>query len=146
MRGIEFECSNGYGTILKDLLEPLTFENYDFYIFEDEIIKDDENWILPKVISGRAFRKLISESSYLVIFVHLQVYKKGAKYKPIKDYQDFINSNCDIVFLLSDNSFVEIYAKEVQIIQTLADNAEKLGYNVAVKLSSNDSRTKFKLD
>ena len=144
MRGIEFQFNDGYGYILDKLLLNIPIENYDWYVYENEIIANGTNLCVPNILSSHELKKFIVQDSYYVYFLNLQAYPKGSQNNSIKTFEDFLNSSCEIVFLVNDGMYIEIYAKNHNLILQFIKNAEDIGSeNIFIKTDKNDGRTKL---
>lgn len=74
----------------------------------------------------------------------LQTYFPKGKFYDIHTYQEFVKSDCQILLLVYDCEFVEIYAKEPVISQALYQNAVLHNYSDVVYITdANDERTKM---
>jgi hypothetical protein len=57
-----------------------------------------------------------------MIFVDIKVYPVGKDRASISTFKDFMESNCEIVFLCVDSGFVEIYYKDRKVLDTIHNN------------------------
>lgn len=116
MRGMSFLVPNQYDSVLAKILEGILLEDYIWKIDEDEILLsrngDFKDLFETHILKGQEFRKTVDTNSYLVIFANIQGYFSLENHKDLEIYQDFLNSTCQIVFLICDTIYVEIYAKE----------------------------------
>lgn len=76
-------------------------------------------------MNGKEFSKCISYSDYYLIFADIHAYPLKGKVKTIETYQDFLVSDCDLVFLCADSEFVEVYCKNKKTLQRIVENCEK---------------------
>jgi len=142
MRGIEFQNQEAYGKILDDLFRGIPFEKYDWYIYEDEIHGDSLCKELPQKVNGEQFQQAIRDSEYMVNFINVQVYPKGAKISKLEVYEDFVNSECEIVFLIADVYYMDIYVKDKELLSIFIENAKRCNSeNIIIKTDDNDDRT-----
>ncbi len=124
MIGIQFQIKNEYHTFLSQILKNVETGNCIWKIVEDEVIDHLGNSLFHKdTYSDIEFQNMIERSSYYVIFLNLQLYDQNAKIHPIQNYDDFIHSDCKLILLITDNVFVDIYAKEKQILEVIYENA-----------------------
>jgi Protein of unknown function (DUF2691). len=143
LRGIEFRFPDSHDFNLDRLFRHINLDNYDWYICEHEIIKDDKNMAISEFIDSKGFNEIISEES-LIILVNIQAYPKGAERITLEVYEDFKNSACEIIFLITDVNFVEIYAKNKGIIMQFIENAVQCGCeNILIKTDKDDGRTRL---
>lgn len=143
MRGIECMAPSGYDAKLKHLLNNIPLTDYDWYISETEIIRDDKNQIWPLKMNGHELQNHLEESN-LVIFINMQAYPKGANTSELNVYEDFLNSTCEIIILIYDVRFVEIYVKDKSLIMKFIENMEKCGCTqITIKTDKDDTRTRL---
>lgn len=130
MRGLRFKIANDYGRYLFCVLEESRMESFYWKISETEIYADDANTLLFKsnCLSGSDFKEAISLYNYYIIFANLQAYSSKKDFVELKTYEDFINSKCSIIILISDCEFVEIYAKSLSVIEKIKSNAQRYNF------------------
>jgi hypothetical protein len=106
---------NKRGYYLKDLLEDIPLEKYDWVVFgmNDVYTKDPKVDFLPFGIhTGEELARKLSENEHYIIYLGLLAYPKGqASVNKLKTYEDFMNSNSKLAILIDDSSFVNIYVK-----------------------------------
>ena len=77
-------------------------------------------------------------------FLKIQGYLKECDIKNIHTYKEFVDSNCNIIILIYDCEFVEIYSKNESTSILLFRRAKALGYKSCGYITDdNDSRTKM---
>ncbi|KOS68791.1 hypothetical protein AEA09_09735 [Lysinibacillus contaminans] len=149
-RGIRCFVPNEKGRILGNVLEPVDFIKYVWKIgnseayfvnqnnhFEDFFSDDD----YELGIVGADLQRRFEENSYYTIFVDLQGYP-SEQFEAITTYEDFVKSNCEIVILLTDCTYLDIYCKDRQLIEKLYNHAKTLPVKGLHCLSDeNDGRT-----
>lgn len=141
MIGIELEI-NGISTdVIRKLFNKINIDLYDFIIYENEIIKKNET--VDNVNAKNIFYNNINCS---IIFLNLQLYRKQDKIKTIITYDDFINSNCRLILLITDNRYLEIYFNDDFIKEKIISNLEKYGFSYKEKTIYNDGRTIMSVD
>lgn len=140
MRGIEFYIAH----LCVELLEGFNIEAYDWYLYENEIIVDEQSYTIGPLVSGEQVEEVLFNPNTLNIFMNLQAFPKGAKVEKIQNYQAFQSSQCAFVILVTDAHFVEIYAKSLIDNLCFYKNAKRCkGTELAVKTADNDGRTIF---
>ncbi|MER2155556.1 MAG: DUF2691 family protein [Solibacillus sp.] len=91
---------------------------------------------------GQDLYKRISAKDYYVIFADLKAFKEKTHMQGIATYEDFLNSNCEIVLLIVDSSYVTIYVKNHHLTELIYRKAVQNGYeNIAYITDDNDPRT-----
>lgn len=147
MIGVEFEYTTDSEGILKDLFENIPTELYDWYIYEDEIFKNEDNLNISEFMTGKGFYEMITDVPYLCYFININAYKKGMIHSKLFTYDDFIKSNCEFVVLIADRRFVEIYAKNESVLLQFIENAKNMrGRDIIVKTKEKDARTKLSVN
>lgn len=95
--------------------------------------------------NGKKFLETI-KTNHFIIFLKLQAYSYNTEFFSIHTYDDFINSKCQLVLLVYDCNFIEIYAKDQDIITSVYDNALENNYlEVNYITCDNDKRYSFDL-
>jgi len=139
MKGISFKIENKYDTILDKILKNIDCDSYNWYITEDEIYKEKGNILLTgQLYTNREFKTIIKNEKHYVVFANIQLYFNSSKIKKIATYEDFINSDCQLILLVTDNIFVDIYVKEKKILKQIYQNALKNEFD-DIKYITNDN-------
>jgi len=150
-RGISLEIPNEYGCFLAEILQPFEITEYDWLSGGEEsyLVGDGElgellftgeiNWM-----DGFLFKKRIEDNKYYLIFANLKAYTKEKKQKDIETFEDYLNSNCELVLLVVDSVYVTIYCKDSEKLESLYENAKIKGFdNLQYITDKNDVRTKL---
>lgn len=139
--GIEyfFEKSSDIWTVFE--FKGLNLPAYYFEVI-DEIIVSEKGWAhLCKTFKADYFQK-INGASLAVQCLVLHLYPEGVSVEKIDTYEDFKKSNCEMILLLYDSYYLEIYAKKPLWIQKLYENAKQLPeVKVELKYLETDGRT-----
>ena len=124
-RGISFEIPNGYGRFLGDALKPIEIHAFNWKIGIGEsykVVNDKLGGMLfsdsQESISGIELEATLETTDYYAVFVDLQAYPSG-KIAKIETYEEFINSDCELVLLVVDCSYVTMYCKNQEAIHSL---------------------------
>lgn len=144
MRGISFNIPNEYGNVLEKILYKFDVKKYNWYISDIDIYNcDDKNDFSSGLISGISFdNSLNSINNQYIVAITLMAF--NGEFAPIVNYNDFKKSNCDLVVLISDSVFVEIYCKNKDDIEKLKNNALNFGFtNIEYITKENDKRNVF---
>lgn len=148
--GIEFKIPNEYGNYLKQILDNIDREDYMWNITEDEVYITDNmknsHLLFPqeiRTLSNSKFVDIISQESYYTAFLNIKLYLQEDNVV-INNYDDFVKSSCILVLLITDNEFVEIYSKDVNILNTIYNNAVKNRFsNINYITEKNFKRKEF---
>ena len=144
MMGIRFEIPNEYGQFLKKILENVKIKNGFWKIVTDDIIKKNGDYIFNEEIYNNIdFQEIISSNEYYLTFADIQYYNEN-KFSEIYDFESFLKSNCDLLIIVVDNIFVDIYSKSKVIIKHIENNAIKYKFkNIAIINNKLDKRNTF---
>lgn len=144
MIGIRFEIPNEYGQFLKKILENVKIKNGFWKIVTDDIIKKNGDYIFNEEIYNNIdFQEIISSNEYYLTFADIQYYNEN-KFSEIYDFESFLKSNCDLLIIVVDNIFVDIYSKSKVIIKHIENNAIKYKFkNITIINNKLDKRNTF---
>lgn len=149
-RGVSFIIPNKYGSLIYDILKPVCIESYNWFIGADQINIVENNCLSnntlfeQQIIDGCHFYHKIKDNVYYVIFTELKAFPKDDDIDEIVSYDDFIKSKCEIIVLISDCCFVDIYCKDDNLIKKIFENAKIQGYeNISYINDKNDSRNRM---
>lgn len=137
MIGIEINHNSGYEHVLWDLLQDIELNNYSLNITEQEILSKDANGYI--LWDSTNFLTKIKES-YYIIFLNLQLFSKNSQITVINTYEDFLNSACQMLLLISDHNLIEIYFKDENIKHIILQNLKNKNIHYDIKTKENDSR------
>lgn len=140
MIGIEFEKENIYDRFLNELLDGVNLEQYKLIVIENEVMTSN---IQNRFLNNHEILNLINDrdkSDYYITFLNLQIFSKGEKNVEIRNYQDFFDSSCEFVLLISDSVYVEMYFKNNIIREIVLNNLKIMGVSYNIKTKENDCR------
>lgn len=150
IRGISFRTKqHEHEKVLSKIFQSIDVKKYNWYNildqnevwadFQGDEIFDDEYY------SGNDFEALINSEHY-IIFLKLQAYFKRVVYKNLLTYKEFIEDDCQLLVLVSDSEYVEIYAKEIDLINHIYGLAKQNGFfDIEYITDDNDSRVEFNI-
>jgi len=148
MRGLSFEIPNQYGRYFYDILEDININKYFWKSGDGEAYNIENNELgaamfpHPYTYNGEDFYNQISAKDYYVIFADLKAFKEKTQVQAIATYEDFLISQCEIVLLIVDSSYVTIYVKDQYVTERLYRKAVQNGYeNIAYITDEIDLRT-----
>lgn len=142
--GMKFKIPNEYGNYLKQILDKIDSDNYTWKIEEAEVYKVEltDLFTMDKY-SNYDFKKIISQDRYYTVFTNIKLYEKEDK-TIIRNYEDFLNSTCILILLVTDNIFVEIYSKSENILKIIYENALKNKFtDISYITKNNFNRREF---
>ncbi|WP_454016028.1 DUF2691 family protein [Bacillus sp. Marseille-Q7846] len=147
-RGIFVEVSNEYDNLLWKVLKPINIASFnwrvgneEFYLIArgglDEALFPEE----PSVVEGLDLKNLVEGNIYYLIFADLKAYPKGEIAIDIETYEEFKESKCEVVVLVADGDYIQIYVKDQEAIEMMYENALTQGFYVEYITDENDGRT-----
>lgn len=146
-RGIHFKIPNTYGCFLADMLSPIDITSYSWFIGGEESYHvkngDLHHPLFPEEteMDGETFSHLIHQDEHYLIFANLKAFSNGPV-KDIETYEAFRKSNCDLALLIVDSTFVDMYCKNQQMIESLYTHALSHSFeDVAYLTDANNTRT-----
>ena len=144
MRGVEFKRTSDVEAPLSKLFNKINLEEYNWVVLENEIVRNNVNLDLPDVIYGEQFKEVLFGQNDMIIFLNIQAYPKNSNPAEIANYNDYLNSECEIVFLITDLYWVEVYAKNKNILYQFIENGDQcLCKDNKIRTDQQDGRTRF---
>lgn len=147
VRGVSFEISQKTAYTLSDIFKTVDMEQFYWYVVQAQTETWDkpfgEDFFKKEIYSGNEFSKTIQEEHFIV-FLKLQAYPCLKNFQNISVYSDFAKSDCQLILLIYDCSFVEVYAKNQAILQGIFQRASKMYCeNLTYITDQSDVRTKM---
>lgn len=97
---------------------------------------------IPKNFGNAFYHNLCNHSC--IEHLILLIFPLNAAIVPISTYYAYVKSECQVAVLYYDCSFLEVYAKNIQVLERLFQNVCKTGaINITYKTEENDGRTEF---
>lgn len=124
MNGYKFEVLDNNNDFLKYLLINVKLDKYFILIEEDETIYKDNNSLFERYsYKYDEFYKIICIEDYYPIFMRLDFCKDvvGDERNKITP-SDCINSNIDLIILVTDSNYCEIYCKDDNLLKLFFNN------------------------
>lgn len=146
MIGIEAKYKSSYGKFIYELLKGINFDNYKFEVVQQEIICNSRNdgVLFSEISMGNKFVDEINcDEDYYVLEFNLRGYPLNSEIKTIENYNDYMNSGCEFMLLIHDNKYVEIYSKNVKLLNVVIENLKSKNINYTEKTLENDGRIKM---
>ena len=127
IRGVFFIASKT-DNILGEIFKDLDVKKYHWYNIENQ----NEVYCAPfgdrtftfNVCDGKTFLSHINSEHY-VIFIKLQAYLKDGVFSYIHTYEDFFVSDCQLLLLIYDCKYVEVFTKDETLAKTIYESASK---------------------
>lgn len=142
-RGIEFELVHSYPNILKFLFYDFDATKYIWDIFNEQAWDKKYNELFEsRVYSSSEFKNALQKPAFSIML--LQIYAFNGKVNIIESYEDYLLSECQIMFFIIDCDFIDIYCKNEKDLKFFYHKAEKLNTKKLIYLTEkNDLRTEF---
>ncbi|GAA3412147.1 DUF2691 family protein [Paenibacillus hodogayensis] len=133
VRGISFLIPNEYDKWLFNILKPIDFKKYKWSIGSGEEYKYQDNDLIRlfsddvSILRGEELFKIIDtvEPQYIV-FADLKAFPLDTNSFDINTYEDFLVSDCELIFLIVDSVYTSIYCKDLKTLSELYVNAASL--------------------
>lgn len=149
-RGITVDIPNENDNLLWKVLKPIDISSFDWWVGSeesylvargglDEALFPEE----PSVVEGSDLKRLFKDNIYYVIFADLKAYPKGEEVVDIETYEEFKESKCEVVVLVADGDYIQVYAKNQEEIEMMYENAIDQGFYVEYVTDENDGRTRL---
>lgn len=146
-RGISFKIAGTKGKVLCEILKCIGIKRYYWYSINSQAEVwtdyDGEEFLLQNSYSGDDFYNLI-QMDLFIVFLKLLAYYENDFTNDIHSYDDFVCSNCKLMLLIYDCEYVEIYAKELTVIDAIYMNAKNKGFSDLQYITDkNDNRKRM---
>lgn len=149
-RGITVDIPDGYDNLLWKVLKPIDITAFDRQVGNEESYLIVGNELGPELFSedneimkGSELKELLKENIYYLIFADLKAYSKGEVLGEIETYEEFKGSRCEVVVLVADGDYIQIYLKDQEAIEMMYENALNQGLYVEYITDENDGRTRM---
>lgn len=127
---LDIEVKNDYNNYLYRIFQGIDLSNYIWDVIHEDLFYDRDHhgnvkqdfFGYKEQITNEEFIKCISRKDYYMIFVDLKAYPIGSTHTEINVYKDFVDSNCCIVFICYDSSYINFYCKNSEILEKVYNN------------------------
>lgn len=147
--GVTFEIQQALSDSLWQILKCIDVEKYCWYniMSQNEVWKnyDGGESLQDYVYNGTEFKKEIM-NIYYIVFLKFQAYFEGDYFYDIHTYNEFKNSDCQIILLISDCENVEVFVKDLLVAESIYKNAVDNDFsNVEYITETSNQRTEMKV-
>lgn len=147
VRGVSFEIPQKTAYALRDIFKTVDMEQFYWYVVQAQTETWDkpfgEDFFKKEIYLGNEFSKIIQEKHFIV-FLKLQAYPCLKNFQNISTYSGFKKSDCQLILLIYDCSFVEVYAKNQAVLQGIFQRASQMCCkNLTYITDQSDTRTKM---
>ncbi|CAI8760606.1 DUF2691 domain-containing protein [Bacillus pseudomycoides] len=137
---------------MSDVLKPIDISTFSwrvtpvesYLVVNDELDIDKDLFETDnEIMEGADLKNLLENNVYYIIFADLQAYPKG-KVSEIETYEEFVESECELVLFVVDSCYTVIYCKDKEKLELLYKNAAVFGFeNIQFITDENDTRTRI---
>lgn len=140
MRGIEFVLNSfNFGVQINELFNEIYLMDHDIYILDATIYDESMNRV---ACPDHAKFPFFQNTKYYIQHMVLAIFPNNSTIENITTYEDFINSHCELLLLIYDVAYGEIYVKSKDWLFKLLDNIEKMKVKeLCIKTDESDMRT-----
>lgn len=126
MLGIKFKIPNTYDIILYKILKNINSEDSMWMVPTEEVFCKDGSFLFQyDIYIDRKFRNMIKTIQHYPIFLNLQLYQSQFRHSSIHNYQEFLDSDCQLILFITDNIFVDVYSKNEHYLEIIEKAIEE---------------------
>lgn len=123
MIGIRFEIPNEWNNYLSLIFNDVDDKSFNWIISDEEIfLADYSDLFKESIYKNSTFKEVISNNKYYLISGNILAFK-SSNFKDINTYEDFQNSDCEILVVVVDSYYVDVYVKNDKILEQIRNNA-----------------------
>ena len=127
-------------------LSEYSWEISDNYIINPKLKVSEQGFFCGNVLSGDVFSKCISVDQYYMVYADIKAYPSGSEHTEIVTYKDYLASECRLVLLCTDVTFIDIYCKDEHILKKIHQNCLASSFEkVSLFTETDDSRTRMSI-
>lgn len=137
IRGIRFEVPHERFAVLHLITNDINIKKYFWILVEEDVHREWENYFKKDRYSGSEFEFAIKDENCYAVLLNLQAYMNKKDFTKIRSYNDF-----ELIIFINDNTRVDIYAKDLGLIEIIKSNAEQNKFeDIKYITEENDRRT-----
>ncbi|MCR1952866.1 DUF2691 family protein [Clostridium sp. DSM 100503] len=131
IKGIKFNIPNKKGKYLYEVLNSINVLAYKWFINEDDIycIENYKNLFQDQYLNGYEFKDIIMKNEYYIINTEIRAFSDEVKYENIQTYEDFLQSNVEILIIIIDSEYGEIYCKNESMLSNFYKEFKSSNFN-----------------
>ena len=137
------DCS--MNSIVSSLLSNVNVEDYYWTILESEVYKKADPVECDGRYTGKEFKKALKDlDACYIVRINIQASKKVID--AVEYYDEYINGECELVILIHDVIYNEVYCKLAKECDLIKKNCLQLDYDeFEVINDDSDCRTVFRV-
>jgi len=115
--------------------------NDGYFCIEDQfVLSKGESTAFPEKLKAGEFRELLTPFVYVLsLVVHL--YPSDAQNEWIDTYEDYKKSRCEMIILIYDSAYLEVYCKSIELLDNLFKIAKMSAVTADKIYEDTDDRT-----
>lgn len=122
MIGIRFEIPNEWNNYLSLIFKDVNDKTFNWLISDEEIyLADYSDLFKESIYKNDTFKEVITNDKYYLISGNILAFK-SSNFKDINTYEDFQNSDCEILVVVVDSYYVDVYVKNDKILEQIRNN------------------------
>ena len=131
--------------ILNTLLTNINVEDFNWLILESEVYKKADPVECDGRYTGKEFKKALKDlDACYIVRINIQASKKVID--AVEYYDEYINGECELVILIHDVIYNEVYCKLAKECDLIKKNCLQLDYDeFEVINDDSDCRTVFRV-
>lgn len=143
MRGIELIYPFNSTPNIEKLLSGIQLKNHRCIIPDGTVYCNGIEVTLPSEMRQEDI-SVLSQRGTVILRIILQFFSQNSGLCSIETYEDFLSSSCDLLLLICDCHYVEIYSKHNSWLAQIQMNAKNVpDIILSTKSNENDSRSKL---
>lgn len=140
--GLECKSDDGFDIFLRFMDASIDLDGYYFAVVDASLVYKGAKFIIPAQLSQNELKNL--QYSLVAERLVLHLYPIGVDAQEIDVYNDYIKSKCEMIVLIYDCDYLELYCKNQAWLDYILHLAENLpGVAVEKKYADSDSRTRM---
>lgn len=144
MRGFEFVLSQGKDLKISKLFQGIMLKDTQIYISESEMFRNNQPDQNEAALIDSMIKEHVEVPDSWIHNLVLYLYPNNATANAIRTYQEFLDSDCELVLLVCDMSYVEIYVKDADLLEQLLSNIAQMPIvKLDIKTEQTDLRSEF---
>jgi hypothetical protein len=153
-RGVRFKLQEDRRIQLQEILRPIHIESYIWHLYNVEIyesINEKDNNVVgiwefeqPFIESGEELRQRFEHSTHYAVFGEFIGFPHGKEVYEVNTYEEFVESKAEIVFLIVDSAFFDIYCKDLNLIESIYSHCLSSGFE-SVEYIDDEDDPRYKL-
>ena len=134
IRGVSFRIRQDDGRILCSILKSINIRKYTWYNIQNQ----EEAWDIAEGNRGKEFLEKACydgnsmwecmNQKHYIIFLKLEAFLQQNSGLNVQTYEEFQKNDCEILLLIYDCEYVEIFLKENRLSEKIYNSAVEQGF------------------